>query len=270
MLRDRLITAAIVIAILVPIIIFGGVEGVALLVLVCSAVAVSELSSHLSAFKAPVSRVSLHFVGSLILAGFFLAPLDKTLTVVVWYPLIILLLHLFLYNVIENTIESIVQMIFVTAYIVVPLGHAILLSRVHMGAVWVFFVLVVVCLGDTGAYLMGKYLGRHRFSAHISPAKTIEGLFGGVAGNFIGMLVMKLVAPQLPAYHLLVPLALVIAVVAPLGDLCASMIKRRLEIKDFGSSLPGHGGIMDRADSLIFAFPVTYHFLLFAGFVAIS
>jgi phosphatidate cytidylyltransferase len=270
MLRDRLITAAIIIAILVPILIFGGVEGVALLVLVCSAVAVSELSCHLSAFQEPVSRVLLYLVGFLVLAGFYLTPLDKILTVVVWYPLIILLLHLFLYNVIENTIESVVQTIFVTAYIVVPLGHAILLSRVNMGAVWIFFVLVVVCLGDTGAYLMGRFLGQHRFSARISPSKTIEGLFGGLVGNFTGMLAMKLVVPQLAAFHLLVLLTLVIAVVAPLGDLCASMIKRRLQIKDFGSSLPGHGGIMDRADSLIFAFAVTYHFLLFAGFAAIS
>jgi phosphatidate cytidylyltransferase len=158
MLRDRLITAAIVIAILVPILIFGGVEGVALLVLVCSAAAVSELSNHLSAFKEPVSRLFLFLVGFLILAGFYLAPLDKTLAVVVCYPLIVLLLHLFLYNVIENTIESVVQTIFVTAYIVVPLGHAILLSRVHMGTVWIFFVLVVVCLGDTGAFFMGKYI----------------------------------------------------------------------------------------------------------------
>lgn len=270
MLRDRLITAAIAIAILVPILIFGGVEGVALIVLVCSAVAVSELSSHLSAFKEPVTRVFPLLVGFLILAGFYLAPLDKTFTVVVWYPLIILLLHLFLYNVIENTIESVVQMIFVTAYIVVPLGHAILLGRVHMGTAWIFFVLAVVCLGDTGAYLMGKYLGKHRFSRHISPAKTIEGLFGGAAGNLTGMLAMKLVVPQLPAFHLLILLTLVIGVVAPLGDLCASMIKRRLQIKDFGSLLPGHGGIMDRADSLIFAFPVTYHILLFAGFAAVS
>lgn len=270
MLRDRLITAAIAIAILVPILIFGGVEGVALIVLVCSAVAVSELSSHLSAFKEPVTRVFPLLVGFLILASFYLAPIDKTFTVVVWYPLIILLLHLFLYNVIENTIESVVQMIFVTAYIVVPLGHAILLGRVHMGTAWIFFVLAVVCLGDTGAYLMGKYLGKHRFSRHISPAKTIEGLFGGAAGNLTGMLAMKLVVPQLPAFHLLILLTLVIGVVAPLGDLCASMIKRRLQIKDFGSLLPGHGGIMDRADSLIFAFPVTYHFLLFAGFAAVS
>ncbi len=270
MLRDRVITAAIAVAILVPILIFGGVEGVALLVLACSAVAVSELASHLSAFKEPVSRALLFLVGFLILAGFYLPPLDKVGAIVVWYPLIILLLHLFLYNVIENTIESVVQSIFVTGYIVVPLGHAILLGRVQAGTAWIFFVLVVVCLGDTGAYLMGRFLGQHRFSKRISPAKTIEGIFGGMIGNFTGMLAMKLVVPQLPAYHFLVLLTLVIGVVAPLGDLCASMIKRRLDIKDFGSSLPGHGGIMDRADSLIFAFPVTYYLLLFAGVAAIS
>jgi phosphatidate cytidylyltransferase len=269
MLRDRLITAAIAVAILVPILIFGGVAGVLLLVLVCTAVAVSELSYNLSALKG-ASRLVTFIFSFLILIALYFLPLDKTLTVVVWYPLLILLIHLFLYNVIENTIESIVQIIFVTIYVVVPLGHAILLGRLEIGIAWIFYVLVVVSLGDTGAYLMGRYLGKHRFSANISPAKTIEGLFGGVAGNFTGMAIMKIVVPQLAPLHLLIPLTFLVAVVAPLGDLCASMIKRRLEIKDFGSLLPGHGGIMDRADSLIFAFPMTYHFLLFAGFTATS
>ena len=270
MLRTRILTAALVIAILVPVLIFGGLEGVVLLVVGCSACAVSELSRHLSGLKTTASRVLMFLTGFSILVAFYLLPQKAFFAIIVLFPLLILVIHLFLYNVIENTVDSVVQMTFVTAYIVAPLGHAILLGRLQMGIVWIFFVLLVVSLGDAGAYFAGKYLGTHRFSRHVSPAKTIEGLFGGAAANFLGMFAMKMVVPGLPSYDLLIILTLLIALIAPVGDLCASAIKRRLGIKDFGSLLPGHGGIMDRADSLIFAFPATYHFLVLAGSAVIS
>lgn len=76
------------------------------------------------------------------------------------------------------------------------------------------------------------------------------------------MLAVKTVFPGLPSIQALLFLTVALAVAGPLGDLCASMIKRKLDIKDFGSIMPGHGGVMDRADSLILAFPVTYYFLL--------
>jgi phosphatidate cytidylyltransferase len=130
-----------------------------------------------------------------------------------------------------------------------------------MGSAWVLFVLLVICLGDVGAYLSGKYLGKHRLAPAISPKKTIEGLFGGFAGNFLGMLIAEAFYPRLAPLSVLVQATLLLAVLGPLGDLCASALKRRMAIKDFGSLMPGHGGIMDRADSLIPAFPAVYYFL---------
>jgi len=73
---------------------------------------------------------------------------------------------------------------------------------------------------------------------------------------------MKLAVPELPSLWILTQIAVLLAVLGPIGDLCASAIKRRLGIKDFGSIMPGHGGILDRADSLIPAFPATYYFLI--------
>jgi phosphatidate cytidylyltransferase len=161
-------------------------------------------------------------------------------------------------------------MIFVLAYVSIPLAHAILLRRLEFGIAWVFFVLVVICLGDAGAYFAGKYRGRHRFSANVSPSKTIEGLLGGVAGNFAGMLIIKLIFLDLAPWGTLARLTVLLAVAGPLGDLAASAIKRRLKIKDFGTIFPGHGGVLDRADSLIPAFPAAYYFLVLSGLAVMS
>jgi phosphatidate cytidylyltransferase len=182
--------------------------------------------------------------------------------VLIWFPLIVLLVHLFLYEKIQQTVESASQMIFAVGYVIVPLSHAILIRRLDLGVPWIFFVMVVICLGDAGAYFVGRSYGKHRFSGKVSPSKTVEGLGGGVSGNLLGMVVSRLLFPELPAFEVLLVLTLLLALAGPLGDLSASAIKRRLAIKDFGSIMPGHGGVMDRADSLIFAFPTTYYFLL--------
>jgi phosphatidate cytidylyltransferase len=268
MVRARIMTAAAIIVVLVPVLILGKLEGTVLLVAAFCAVAICELSGNLSALKTPLGRNLTLVVGFAIIGGFYFLPAHAVLAVVAVFPLAVLLLHLFLYNVIENTVESVVQMIFVLAYAVVPLAHAILLARLDLGIAWIFFVLTVASLGDACAFFTGKHLGKHRFSERVSPNKTVEGLLGGVVGNFLGMLALKVVVPGLAPLWLLVPLTLTVAVVAPLGDLCASALKRRMQIKDFGSLLPGHGGVMDRADALIFAFPATYHFLILSGLAA--
>ena len=181
-----------------------------------------------------------------------------------------LILHVFLYKQITNTIDSACQIIFAVSYIMVSLSHAIMLRKLEMGLAWVVFVLVVTCLGDVGAYFAGRFLGKHQLAPTISPAKTIEGLGGAFAGALVGMVVIKLIFPDLPTCSVLIPLSLCIAAAGSLGDLGDSAIKRRLKIKYFGSIMPGHGGVMDRADSLILSFPTTFYFLLFSGHVALK
>ncbi len=267
MLASRVATAAVLIAILLPALLFGGVEAIALVVTFFSAVAVWELSDNLPALKPLPNRVLTLCLGALVLAAFYGLSEKALFAVVVWLPLAVMVLHLFLYNRIENTVESVAYMIFVLAYAVVSLCHAILLGRLDPSNVWVLFSLVVVCLSDAGAYFAGRYYGKRRFSARVSPSKTVEGLAGGLVAGILGMVVMKIVAPWLPRFAILLPLALLLVVADVLGDLCASALKRRLGIKDFGGLLPGHGGVLDRADGLILAFPVAYHFLSLSGIV---
>jgi phosphatidate cytidylyltransferase len=267
MLIHRILTAAVLVAIIVPLIMYDGPEGVAILVAVFASISVWELAGNLSALKSPRGKCLALVLGLLTVLGFYALSYRGVCALLAWYPLLILLIHLFLFQVIEDTVDSIVGLIFVLGYAVIPLSHALLLRRLDDGAAWVFFALVVVCLGDAGAYFAGKYYGTHTFVTRISPKKTLEGLAGGFAGSVLGMFVVKLAAPSLPGVGVLFKLTLLLVLADVLGDLCASAIKRRMKIKDFGSLLPGHGGVMDRADSLIFAFPVAYHFLTLTGIV---
>ncbi len=265
MLRTRVISAVIAIAILVPLLLFTGTIGVAALVTIASALGVREVGKHLPTLAAsPARELSVGMVIVLV-AGFYLLPPVGIMGMVVWFPLAVLMLHVLLYGTIEETVRSTADMIFVLAYTVIPLGHAVLLRRLDMGVAWVLFVMIVICLGDAGAYFAGKRFGKHRLAPRISPAKTIEGLGGVFVAGFIAMLGMKAAVPDLGSFRLLIPLVIVLSIVGPLGDLCASALKRQLGIKDFGSLMPGHGGLMDRADSLILAFPAAYYYLLLTG-----
>ncbi|MEW6349522.1 MAG: phosphatidate cytidylyltransferase [Thermodesulfobacteriota bacterium] len=263
----RLATALVLLAVLVPAIYLGGAPAVAVLVAVFGGIALWELANGLAALKSGPGRWITPLLGVLIVGLFLVVPYRALPAVLVFFPLLVLILHLALYHVIENTIESTAEMVLALAYVAVPLSHAVALRKLDEGIGWVFFVLLTICLGDVGAYFTGRYLGRHRITPNVSPGKTLEGLGGVLLGSFAGMLVIKLVFPGLPdLVRVLVPLTVALAVVGPLGDLLASAIKRKVGIKDYGSIFPGHGGVMDRADSLILAIPVTFYYLVLFGY----
>lgn len=125
------------------------------------------------------------------------------------------------------------------------------------GAFWVLGFLMIIWLADTGAYFAGKRFGKHKLAPLISPGKTIEGLFGGVLCVTIYALIMQTIFIDNfeASGFLLVLLAVVIAVVSVGGDLFESWMKRHARIKDSSQILPGHGGVLDRIDSLISALP---------------
>ncbi|MFZ4628850.1 MAG: phosphatidate cytidylyltransferase, partial [Blastocatellia bacterium] len=114
--------------------------------------------------------------------------------------------------------------------------------------------------GDTGAYYTGRTLGRHKLAPRISPGKTWEGVAGGLLGNLVAVVVSRgTFFPELPLWEAL-PLALLMGGLGVTGDLCESMIKRGARAKDAGGLLPGHGGLLDRFDSLLFNAPVLYYY----------
>jgi phosphatidate cytidylyltransferase len=119
---------------------------------------------------------------------------------------------------------------------------------------------IVVFAGDTGAYYTGRAMGRRRLAPRVSPGKTVEGAVGGLVGNVIAALIAHLTFfPELKIVHA-VPLALVMGVLGIAGDLCESMLKRGARAKDAGYLIPGHGGLLDRLDSMLFNAPLLYYF----------
>ncbi|MGM0452763.1 MAG: phosphatidate cytidylyltransferase [Thermodesulfobacteriota bacterium] len=149
------------------------------------------------------------------------------------------------------------------AYIPLSLATLVLLRAQPDGVTWIFFLLFVVFLGDVGAYYVGTYFGRHKLIAAISPGKTIEGALGGLAVNLaVGAGFAYLLLPETDI-RLILGFVVLVGIMAQLGDLFESELKRAADIKDSGAILPGHGGILDRIDALLFAAPVAYIFKVF-------
>ncbi|MGH9208708.1 MAG: phosphatidate cytidylyltransferase, partial [Acidimicrobiales bacterium] len=113
---------------------------------------------------------------------------------------------------------------------------------------------------DVGGFAVGSVAGKHPLAPVISPHKTWEGLIGGMAGSFlVSFVIVSQIHPW--TFSRAAALGIVVAVVAPLGDLCESMIKRDIGVKDMGNLLPGHGGVLDRVDALLFVLPATYYLI---------
>lgn len=133
---------------------------------------------------------------------------------------------------------------------------------IEPGAAWVFLVLAITFLQDTAAYFVGRSWGRHKMAPTLSPKKTWEGAAGGMAGAVAASLICIPLLGLPLSVGAGVLLGVVGGIVGPLGDLAESLIKRQVGLKDAGTLIPGHGGVLDRADSLLFTAPVLYYLIL--------
>jgi phosphatidate cytidylyltransferase len=145
-------------------------------------------------------------------------------------------------------------------YIPLLLGHLILIRDWDHGVTWVFFLLAVIFAGDTAAYYTGNAFGRHKLAPNISPGKTVEGAIGGLAGNLLIGVLFKIYFFAEFSWGPWLVLILVMGVLGQAGDLTESMLKRSVQRKDSGKIFPGHGGLLDRIDALIFAAPTLYYY----------
>jgi phosphatidate cytidylyltransferase len=152
-------------------------------------------------------------------------------------------------------------------YVSLPLAMLVQIDRLYLlshsvRGIWIFFLLVVTAANDTGAFYSGKLFGRHKLYESVSPNKTWEGSIGGLVVALIASILFVKIFRLHPVDPAIISLIILLSVAGQVGDLAESMLKRNFSIKDSGELLPGHGGILDRIDSLLFAAPVLYIFLM--------
>ena len=264
---NRWLTAAVALPVLALIIGLGpGWLLLGLVVLVTAGGMLELLSLLLPGTKSWV-RIAAVATGLLLPLSTYWKGLLGLSTATVAVIFLALTIHLLLYARQKAVLQSLGAMVFAQIYIPFLLSHVLLLFQLPSGRRWIFFLFFVIFAGDTGAYYAGHRWGRHKLWPAVSPGKTVEGAVGGLVSSLaIALLVGKLLL-SLGEFGttFLLSLGLVIALAGQMGDLMESMLKRLSQVKDASSILPGHGGLLDRLDSLIFAFPLTYYGVVFFG-----
>ena len=291
-LLKRILTAVVLIPIVLVLVLRAPVPAVALVAALVALLAVQELLKISEAYKVrPFHWPTYIFVGLFFL---FLAvnsgqatPLLSTAMfagsvgfVAALAPFVFLVIGMRRAD-LSTGFPAAMTSAFAFAYIALPLGFLVQLREQASGAFLILYLLLLVWAGDIFAYFVGRSLGRHLMSPRISPRKTWEGALASlIASLTVGMLLYKYALPissallnahlierkdglfaleKTPVWPILL-LSGVINVAAQLGDLVESLIKRGAGVKDSGTLLPGHGGVLDRIDALLFAAPVLWYY----------
>lgn len=185
---------------------------------------------------------------------------DKLLLSVTIF-LLMILLAIYVFSFPKYKDEDVAKVIFSFIYITVMMSFVLMIRKMEFGLYLAFYLLIASWGNDIFAYFTGRTLGKHKMSPKVSPNKSVEGFIGGVAGAFVIGFVYAIAFPKMLPFTSAVwggVVAAVAAMTSVIGDLCASAIKRNHDIKDYSHLIPGHGGIVDRFDSVIYIAPIIY------------
>ncbi|MBO4679064.1 MAG: phosphatidate cytidylyltransferase [Lachnospiraceae bacterium] len=272
MFIKRLLSGIVLLAIAIFSIVFGGYY-LAGVLLVLSLTAFYELSKALGIKKVGENSpiMNLGFVGIVIYYAVMAFSDDLLLLGMVAAFMVIAFLCMYVFTFPKYRVEDIMSAVFSFIYAPVMLAFVYLTRNLQDGYLIVWMIIISSWGFDTCAYcvgmLTGKTIGNHKFLPRLSPKKSIEGVVGGVVGaGIIAYVFGNFFMPDVKWF--LCAMAAIGGIIAQVGDLAASAIKRNKDIKDYGRCIPGHGGVMDRFDSMIFTAPITY-FLAVLWIVAV-
>lgn len=257
---QRWVTGAISVPILFSVIYFGSESLFAITVVAVIVVACAEYNSLAFEKGDFRERWAVLFGGAFIPTAAWLGGDSVMLAAFTASVMIVFLIFIGSIKSEKITVIPTSRIFFAFVYLPLMLSYFIFIRHWEDGVLWIFFILMLTISGDVCAFYFGRTLGRHKFSPLVSPGKTVEGAMGSITGSVVACIIYKMVLlPSLPLLHA-VALALVGNCISQLGDLCESAIKRSAGVKDSGRIFPGHGGILDRLDSLIFLAPFIYYY----------
>ena len=257
-MKTRIISACIMLP-LIALVYFGGY----LLMAACIVVSFIGVHEFYKGYEAVGSRPAYGLAYAaivLLYAAEILAPGIPSL-ILLWVVLAVMGSMIYGFNVEERKLEDMSATLLGILYCVLFPFHIVLIDRSEY-SILIWLVFLASFGTDIMAYFVGMAVGKHKLCPEISPKKTVEGFFGGIVTDVVVMVIFALIYSLIAHAHVhylwLIFIGIVCAVISVLGDLSASVLKRQQGIKDFGNIMPGHGGVMDRFDSVLFTVPAFY------------
>ncbi len=260
----RILSGIIGFPIVALILIFGNIYVVDAFIAVVAMISIYE---YLESFKAKYKPVKwIAYLSCLLIAFLHIIPEEYLLNILALFvsAVIAILFMQVVFSGMKTGIIDIMITFFGICYIVFSLAFLSLLHGTENGKYLIWFILISAWGTDTFAYFVGSKFGKHKFTK-ISPKKSIEGCLGGTIGAVIITLIYAFAINKLASveisYVYIALVGFILSILSQIGDLSASSIKRTMEIKDFGKLIPGHGGMLDRIDSIVFIAPFAYFLL---------
>lgn len=263
-MKQRILTAFIMLAIFIPVIAFSGTFVFVIAGAVCSVIAVYEMLCCTGQKKnAFLSIPALIYAasGPLLSRTRFSTSYGVFLTITIIFLFYLMFAHIFLTKKVRTHDISVVFM--TSVYITVSFTSIIKLRDIPDGGEYFYiFIIIGACITDIFAYFGGKFFGKHKLCPDVSPKKTIEGAISGVIFCSLFFVLYAFILSKFthlsPNYFIILVMGAIISVISQFGDLAASAIKRDYGVKDYGKLFPGHGGILDRFDSIIAVSPFLF------------
>jgi phosphatidate cytidylyltransferase len=264
-IKTRIITALVTLPLILLLIVYASQNLFNLVVTIISALGLHEFFKMTLPSERLLERTLATFGGAFLAAVLCWQKSDAVLIVFVVLFILFCIIFLLRFRDLNTVLAQLGVTLVGFLYIPFLLSFMAKIRTIESGVEWVFLVLVLVMIGDSSAYFIGSALGKNKLYPAISPNKTVEGAVGGLIGSLVAVYIfVSLFLPAL-GFASVILIVLCVGILSQIGDLFESMLKRSSGVKDSGKMIPGHGGLLDRLDSLLFAFPTAYYLALVLG-----